>query len=65
MKAYERQQDADIKEFRDNATQEEDDAKERFEQTEKNIVTKRVQAFKTASSSSRGLGRNCPPGHNI
>ena len=52
MKAYERQKDAEIKEFRDNATQEEEDAKERFEQTEKNIVTKRVEAFKTASSSS-------------
>eukprot|EP00092_Neocalanus_flemingeri_P004019 GFUD01004326.1.p1 GENE.GFUD01004326.1~~GFUD01004326.1.p1 ORF type:complete len:303 (-),score=80.19 GFUD01004326.1:113-1021(-) len=52
MKEYERQKEAEIKEFRDNATQEEEDAKERFEQTEKNIVTKRVDAFKTGEAST-------------
>jgi len=52
MKEYERQKEAEIKEFRDNAAQEEEEAKERFEQTEKNIVTKRVEAFKTVDDST-------------
>jgi len=52
MKEYERQKEAEMKEFRDNAAQEEEDNKARFEQTEKNIVTKRVDAFKSSGSSS-------------
>jgi nitric oxide synthase-interacting protein len=52
MKEYERQKEAEIKEFRDNAAQEEEDSKERFEQTEKNIVTKRVNAFKSSDTST-------------
>lgn len=52
MKEYERQKEAEIKEFRDNAAQEEEDSKERFEQTEQNIVTKRVNAFKSSDPST-------------
>ena len=52
MKEYERQKEAEIKEFRDKAAQEEEESKERFEQTEKNIVTKRVDAFKSSGSGS-------------
>jgi len=47
VKEYERQKDEEMKEFRDAAAQEEADAKARFEATEKSIVTKRVEAFKT------------------
>jgi len=47
LKEYERQNEEEIKEFKDSAAQDEEDAKARFEATEKSIVTKRVEAFKT------------------
>jgi len=52
MKEYERQKESEIKDFRDNAAQEKVEIREKFEETEKNIVTKRVDAFKSSDQSS-------------
>jgi len=46
LKKYEQQLELEKKEFRDSATKEHDEARVKFEATEKNIVTKRVEAFK-------------------
>lgn len=47
MKEYKRQKEAEIKEFRVNAAQVEEKLKKRFEKPEKNIVTIRLDAFKS------------------
>jgi len=52
MKEYERQKAEEMQEFRDKAAQEVEDAKTKFEETEKNIVTKRVAAFKSGEPSA-------------
>jgi len=46
LKKYEEQLEAEKKEFRESANKEQDEARMKFEATEKNIVTKRVEAFK-------------------
>jgi len=46
LKKYEQQLEAEKKEFRDSADKEQDDARRKFEATEKNIVTVRVEAFR-------------------
>ena len=51
LKEYERQKQEEIKEFRDKAAQEAEDARERFEETEKNIVTKRVASVSKSEDS--------------
>ena len=56
LKEYERQKQEEIKEFRDKAAQEEEDAKQRFEETEKNIVTKRVASTSSSSSETGSSG---------
>ena len=56
LKEYERQKQEEIKEFRDKAAQEEEDAKQRFEETEKNIVTKRVASTSSSSSEAGSSG---------
>ena len=55
MKEYERQKQEEIKEFKDKAVQEEEDARERFEETEKNIVTKRISSSGSSVDSSAGV----------
>ena len=49
LKKYEEQLEAEKQEFRDSSHREEEEARARFEATEKNIVTKRVDAFKKES----------------
>ena len=51
LKEYERQKQEEVKEFRDKTALEEEEARERFEETEKNIVTKR-KAISDAGSYS-------------
>merc|ERR1719319_1566779 len=46
LQKYEEQLEAEKQEFRDTAAQEEEDRRLRFEASEKNIVTKRVEAFR-------------------
>jgi len=46
LQKYEEQLEAEKQEFRDTAAQEEEDRRLKFEATEKNIVTKRVEAFR-------------------
>ena len=52
---YERQKQEEIKEFRDKAAQEVEDARERFEETEKNIVTKRVAVVSKKEDVGGGI----------
>ena len=49
LKKYEEQLEAEKQEFRDSTNREEEEARARFEATEKNIVTKRVDAFRKES----------------
>jgi len=57
LKEYERQKDEEIKDFRDTAEQDEAEAKAKFEATEKSIVTKRVEAFKSKDEEKESLHR--------
>lgn len=52
MKKYEKQLEAEKAEFRATASREEEAARQRFEATEKNIVTKRVDAFRREEAYS-------------
>jgi nitric oxide synthase-interacting protein len=52
MKEYERQKKKEVDETRECVEVEKESEKMRFEETEKNIVTKRVEAFKTSEEST-------------
>ena len=52
LKKYEEQLEAEKQEFRDSSHREEEEARARFEATEKNIVTKRVDASRKSPTTT-------------
>jgi len=54
---YERQASEELQEMRDSAEQQQEEARAKFEATEKSIVTKRVEAFKNKEKGGESLHR--------
>jgi nitric oxide synthase-interacting protein len=52
MAEYDRQKDSEMEEFRDIAAAEKEELKKRFEQTEKSIVTKRLETAKKSEGAN-------------